>query len=78
MRTEIFGAYGVVQRMVRDTRWKLIHYPKIDRRQLFDLANDPGEVDDVSDLPVHAQRVTELMERLARLQREFGDTLASR
>ncbi len=78
VRPDIFGAYGDVQRMVRDTRWKLIHYTKIDRRQLFDLASDPDEVIDLSALPAHAERVAELKARLARLQRQFGDTLASR
>ena len=34
--------------MVRDERWKLIWYPKIDRFQLFDLATDPDEVADLS------------------------------
>ena len=29
--------------MIRTTRWKLIHYPKIERWQLFDIANDPLE-----------------------------------
>ena len=27
--------------MIRTDRWKLVHYPKLDRYQLFDLINDP-------------------------------------
>jgi len=64
--------------MVRDSRWKLIHYPKIGRHQLFDLANDPDEVDDLSGVPAYAQRMAELQARLVRLQQEFGDTLVTR
>ncbi len=30
--------------MIRTERWKLIHYPKIGRFQLFDLGNDPLEL----------------------------------
>ena len=48
MRESLFAAYKDVQRMVRDGRWKLIWYPKADRFQLFDLASDPDEVDDLS------------------------------
>ena len=78
VRQEIFGAYRDVQRMVRDSRWKLIHYPKIGRRQLFDMVNVPDEINDLSGSPVHAQRMAEFQLRLARLQQEFGDTLLSR
>ncbi len=42
-RDAIFLAYEDVQRAIRDDRWKLIRYPKINRTQLFDLQNDPHE-----------------------------------
>jgi arylsulfatase A-like enzyme len=59
--------------MVRDNRWKLIWYPKINRYQLFDLANDPWEVHDLAEQPKHAKQLTELKMRLGQQQREFGD-----
>ena len=34
--------------MVRNKRYKLIHYPHIDRHQLFDLQKDPYERNDLS------------------------------
>ncbi len=56
----VYGAYSPspsnhVQRSVKvedgvDT-WKMIHYPKINRTQLFNLALDPDETDDLSHDP---------------------------
>ena len=43
-RDTLFLAYRDVQRAVRDERWKLIVYPKINKRQLFDLHDDPYEM----------------------------------
>jgi arylsulfatase A-like enzyme len=73
VRDEIFGAYRDVQRMVRTDRWKLIHYPKIDRTQLFDLQVDPHELRDLSDNRRHADTVAQLRARLTFLQRQFDD-----
>lgn len=39
----LFTLYRDLQRSVRDERWKLIVYPKINRVQLFDLETDPHE-----------------------------------
>lgn len=42
----VVGYFGDVQRMIRTDRWKLIHYPKLNRAQLFDLREDPNELRD--------------------------------
>ncbi len=47
-------------RMIHDGRYKLIYYVAGNRRQLFDLANDPQELQDLSSSPTHA----EVLERL--------------
>ncbi|QEG43190.1 Arylsulfatase [Roseimaritima ulvae] len=36
----VFGYFRDFQRMIRGERWKLIHYPQIDRYQLFDLVKE--------------------------------------
>jgi arylsulfatase A-like enzyme len=77
VRDWLFAAYRDCQRMVRDERWKLIWYPKIDRYQLFDLANDPWEINDLSGRPEHTARLAELKERLTRQQQLFGDNKAA-
>lgn len=48
IRDSIFCAYGNVQRMVSDERWKLIIYPQSHRAQLFDLSIDADELNDLS------------------------------
>lgn len=73
VRDHLFAAYKDCQRMVRDGRWKLIWYPKIDRVQLFDLSADPDEVDDLSAKPTHAAKVAELRALLAAQQKAWGD-----
>jgi arylsulfatase A-like enzyme len=72
-RPTLFFAYKDVQRAVRDDRWKLVRYPRIDRTQLFDLTDDPDERHNLADRPEQADRVRELTDRLAVEQRAFGD-----
>jgi arylsulfatase A-like enzyme len=72
-RESIFTAYTGVQRAVRDERWKLIVYPKINKTQLFDLEADPGELHDLADDPIHAAERTRLTELLRDWQVRLGD-----
>jgi arylsulfatase A-like enzyme len=75
-RGHVFAAYRDVQRMVRDDRWKLIHYPKIDRWQLFDLRNDPLERHDLSGETRQPERIGSLRDRLAEWEKSRGNPLA--
>lgn len=59
-----FAAFGNKQRMIRTDRWKLIHYPQIERCQLFDLSTDPHEINDLSASPDHAAVVADLRDKL--------------
>jgi arylsulfatase A-like enzyme len=74
VRDTLFYAYRDVQRAVRDERWKLILYPRINKRQLFDLANDPDELHDLSADPAHARRIEPMTAKLREWQRQMGDT----
>lgn len=78
VRDTLFGAYKGVQRMVRDDRWKLIWYTKIDRFQLFDLSSDPWEIDDLSANPRHAGRMKSMKRLMAAEQDSLGDGEAPR
>lgn len=62
---EIYGCFYNYQRMVRTDRWKLIHYPHLNRFQLFDLKNDPDEVNDLSEKADQQKRVKSLNRKLA-------------
>jgi len=46
-RETITAGYRECMRMARDERFKLLYYPHIDRTQLFDLASDPHETNDL-------------------------------
>lgn len=74
-REEIFGYWEDAQRMVRTDEWKLIHYPRIGRVQLFRL---PDERVDLSDDPSHAATRAALHSRLAAWQESVGDPLLRR
>jgi len=72
IRDYVFNIYGP-QRSVRDGRWKLIRYTHINRSQLFDLQNDPDELNDLAGKPEHEGKVKELLDLMAKLQKDFGD-----
>ena len=72
-RDSIFTAFIKVQRAVRDDRWKLIVYPRVNKTQLFDLQNDPIEMKDLAADPRYAGELTRLRALLENWQRELGD-----
>ena len=65
-RTLLYTGYRASQRAIRDQRWKLIRYPLINVTHLFDLQNDPYEMNDVS-----AQNPDTVMEMLTLLSAEM-------
>jgi len=71
VRDTVFTAYKV-QRAVRDDRWKLIRYTHINKTQLFDLAIDPAERNNLAAEPEFAPRVARMMKMLAAWQKEVG------
>jgi len=71
----VFGYFRDKQRMIRTDRWKLVHYPHLDRYQLFDLRNDPDEMHDLADDAAHRATQQELQTKLTDWQHEVGDPL---
>ena len=49
-----FGEAGACSRMIRDQRYKLIYYPVGNICQLFDLEEDPDELNDLGNVPGYA------------------------
>ncbi|AEI47231.1 sulfatase-like hydrolase/transferase [Runella slithyformis] len=74
VREQVFTAYTFSQRAIRDRRWKLIRYPKVDFTQLFDLQTDPHELNNLAQKPEYAARVKTMMENLKKHQQQYGDT----
>ncbi|HIF00095.1 MAG TPA: DUF4976 domain-containing protein [Fuerstia sp.] len=65
VRDSVFLPFQDNQRAVRDERWKLHIYPKINHRLLFDLKSDPHEINNLAEDAAHAaeiERMTALME----------------
>ena len=75
LRDTLFLAYRDLQRAVRDQRYKLICYPPINKQQLFDLATDPDELQDLAADPSQQGRLQMLLTEMSRWQRELGDAV---
>ncbi|MDR1270377.1 MAG: sulfatase-like hydrolase/transferase, partial [Planctomycetaceae bacterium] len=69
----IYGAYMMLQRMVRKDNFKLIVYPEKNIHLLFDLKNDPDEINNLADKPEYETKIQELLSELTKLQKETGD-----
>ncbi len=77
VRDRVFCYFNDCQRMIRNERWKLIHYPKIKRDQLFDLKNDPDELVELSQLKKYRKTKEKLKSQLREWQRKVKDPLLS-
>ncbi|HSJ03119.1 MAG TPA: sulfatase/phosphatase domain-containing protein, partial [Verrucomicrobium sp.] len=77
-RAALMTGYRDLQRAVRDDRYKLIVYPKINKHQLFDLVKDPQEMMDLALEPGHTDDIDRMTRLLEKLQAENGDALALR
>jgi len=71
----VYGGYRHFQRMVRTQDYKLIYYPMIQRTQLFNLRKDPEELNDLSEDPAQAERITAMMLDLENWKDTIGDPL---
>ena len=72
----IYGGYTQTQRCIVKDNFKLLLYPGLKTRLLFDLENDPFETTDLSHRPQHQSRIGELTRRLKELQMDFDDKLS--
>ena len=75
LRDYVFLPYQKTMRSVRDCRWKIVQYPKINHTQLFDLKHDPHETRNLADDPQHAETVATMTRLLKTAQQQAGDTL---
>jgi arylsulfatase A-like enzyme len=73
LRDAVFLPFGGLMRSVRDERWKLIVYPPINHRQLFDLKNDPNETHDLAGDKVQAAQLERLTVLMKAWQEKVGD-----
>ncbi|WP_337251591.1 sulfatase-like hydrolase/transferase [Maribacter halichondriae] len=71
----IYGSYVDSQRMIRKDGFKLIVYPKLNKVLLFDLENDPEEMNDISASGKHQEKIQVLFKELLELQNKLNDSL---
>lgn len=76
VRSAMFNAYRHTVRSIRKGDWKLIRYPERNFTQLFNLKDDPDELNNLVDKPEMASRIEELKALLIQEQQAAGDTVA--
>ncbi len=71
----IYGAYLQLQRSIRTDRFKLIVYPKANVVRLYDVQNDPLEMNDLAGDSRHGKTLHNLFRDLKSLQQQLNDSL---
>jgi arylsulfatase A-like enzyme len=71
----VYGAYMNLQRMIRKDGFKLLVYPTIDKVLLFDMKNDPYEMNDLANNSQYKEKVKALFKDLMELQKTMDDPL---
>ncbi len=71
----IYGAYLNLQRSIRTEDYKLILYPKAKKMLLFDLKNDPEEMQNLAEDKTYQDLIINLTQNLGELQKSMDDTL---
>ena len=75
IRDVLYTGYKDCQRAVRNDQWKLIRYPLVDQTQLFNLQNDPRELNNLAARPKHVAKVTEMTALLQREMKRYADAV---
>ncbi len=73
VRESIFLPFQDIMRAVRNDRYKLHVYPKINHVLLFDLVDDPEEMNNLADHPSYAGIVKQLTTLMENWQKHVGD-----
>jgi arylsulfatase A-like enzyme len=76
VRDCVYLVYGDVQRGVSDREFKLIEYVIDDKHtmtQLFDLKNDPWELNNLAESEAYREKLNEMRRKLFKLRDEWDD-----
>jgi choline-sulfatase len=71
----VYGAYLGLQRSIVMNERKLILYPKISKARLYNLKNDPLEMNDLAGKPKQQRLMKRMYRQLLSMQRSLGDSL---
>lgn len=69
----VYDEYGPT-RMIRTTDWKYVHRHPYGPHELYDLANDPDERQNLIDEPAQRQRIKKMRQRLADWFAQYVDS----
>jgi hypothetical protein len=73
--TEIYGAYLEAQRSITINNEKLLVYPNVPIVRVYNIKNDPFELNDIAKTK-HGREITlKLFPKLIRLQQKMSDEL---
>jgi choline-sulfatase len=72
---EIYGAYLSAQRSITVKDVKLIAYPDVPIIRVYDLGEDPDEMNDLASSQKGKETIGKLFPRLLKLQKKMGDKL---
>jgi len=75
VRTSLFTAYRHTVRAVRTNEWKLIRYPERDYNQLFNLKDDPMELNNLAYKDVYKPIMNKLTNLMKGWQEIANDTI---
>jgi arylsulfatase A-like enzyme len=76
IRSSVFTAYRNTIRAIRSGEWKLIRYPERDYTQLFNLKDDPLELNNLADDTTMYQVKNQMFGLMAEWQKRAGDTIS--
>jgi len=74
-RSNIYGAYIDFQRMIKVGDYKLIVYPKISKTLLYNLKEDPKEMNNIADIQENKSKVISMLNILIQEQDLLDDDL---
>jgi arylsulfatase A-like enzyme len=74
VRTSVFTAYRNTVRAVRTNEWKLIRYPERGYNQLFNLKDDPLELNNLAGKEAYLPKIDELIDLMVDWQIITNDT----
>jgi arylsulfatase A-like enzyme len=73
VRSSLYTAYRTTVRAVRTDDWKLIRYPERNYNQLFNLASDPLELNNLAENEQYKPKLDELTDLMKKWQIDLGD-----
>lgn len=74
VRNSLYTVYRNTVRAVRNDEWKLIRYPRINITQLYNLKNDPDEMNNLAQIPLYQKKLAELTMLMEKAYSETDDT----